>query len=71
MDQIQKVVSFFVGNAEASEYNQALNAEAVWWKGLKDVVGEILTSVGADEFTVDDIQAISKKIDVSLLRTVL
>lgn len=39
-----------------------------WWMGLKDVVREIFITAGADELMVDDIEAISKKIDFSLLK---
>lgn len=65
---LKNSVSYFMGSAEADEYNQPLRAEAEWWMGLKDVVREISTTAGADELMVDDIEAISKKIEVSLLK---
>lgn len=61
---LKKSASFFMGSAEADEYNLPLRAEVGWWKGLKDVVGEILITAGADELMLHDIKAISKKIEV-------
>ncbi|MCJ1462247.1 hypothetical protein MMC07_000847 [Pseudocyphellaria aurata] len=59
---LKKSASFFMGEGKTDEYNQPSCAEAEWWQGLKDVVGEIFITAGADELMVDDIEAISEKI---------
>lgn len=56
---LKKLASFFMGSAEADEYNQPLRAEVDWWKGLKDVVGEILITAGGEELMLHDIKALS------------
>lgn len=50
----------YLGDAPPDAYNQAILADASWWKGLDDVVKEILIWGGGGEVLIDSINAFSK-----------
>lgn len=54
----------FLGNAPPDPYNEALTAEAEWWRDVK--ADEILVVASADECLTDIVRAIGEKIKVIL-----
>ena len=61
---LKKWSAYYMGSAEADEYNQPFIAEPSWWKDLPNVVQSILVTAGSYEVLLDDIKAFVEKIQV-------
>ena len=55
----------FLGGKKSDQYSEPCKAEEGWWKGMDDVVREILVLGGSDELLLDQIRVLVRRLKVS------
>ncbi|KAK4695550.1 hypothetical protein P7C71_g2233, partial [Lecanoromycetidae sp. Uapishka_2] len=54
----------FLGGKEKDAYNEPLSADPGWWRGLDDVVRDIMVVGGGDEVLIDCIRELARQFEV-------
>ncbi|KAL9025068.1 MAG: hypothetical protein Q9196_006045 [Gyalolechia fulgens] len=62
---LRKWAACFMGGARADNYNQPFLAADYWWRGLQEVVHELLVTAGTDEVLVDGIEGFAKTVEAA------
>ncbi|KAL8941267.1 MAG: hypothetical protein Q9211_001889 [Gyalolechia sp. 1 TL-2023] len=62
---LRKWAACFMGGARADNYNQPFLAADYWWRGLQEVVHELLITAGTDEVLVDGIEGFVKTVEAA------
>lgn len=55
----------FLGKSTRDNYNEPIRTDVEWWRGLKDIVKEILVTGGTDELLIDSIKEMARKLEAA------
>ncbi|KAK9491218.1 Alpha/Beta hydrolase protein [Lipomyces doorenjongii] len=59
---LKEWIANYLGTSGKDGWNEPGQNDVEWWKGLTDVVKEILITIATDEVMADDVQAMANKI---------